>query len=272
MGLPGLLAQWMNPLLADVMTFVIVFGTPGIFGFLIWELKENWRLFAANRPETLRPVLVGTHGETFSRLLRPGFHSGTIPKRFAKLRRAEHKALHGGDPGVVRKHREVLHHVEIDLQRYVEREFIAWFAADCGWTQPRPQVGEIHLATNDACVHVVLPGAAEGSLGAAFQLVDGRLLRLELSGEIGSQFDSAAARRVFRLAIINVLKTGGIDLLAHSSAAAGETSGQQEIAALELPWAEWVAMWETGRDTPDAAGSDTPWARISVLEAKAPTC
>src|SRR5208337_2478592 len=51
MHLPEFLAQWMSPLLADVLTFVIVTGTPGIFGFLIWELKENWRLFAANRPK-----------------------------------------------------------------------------------------------------------------------------------------------------------------------------------------------------------------------------
>ena len=61
---------------------------PGIFGFLAWELKENWRLYAANRPPQLKPVRVGAHGETMMRLLRPGIHSGTIPKTYAKLRRA----------------------------------------------------------------------------------------------------------------------------------------------------------------------------------------
>ena len=30
----------------------------GLFGFLAWELKENWRLYARNRPRTLRPALV----------------------------------------------------------------------------------------------------------------------------------------------------------------------------------------------------------------------
>jgi hypothetical protein len=60
---------------------------PGVFGFLAWELKENWRLYAANRPRTLRPVQVGRHGESMRRLLLPGFHSGTIPKLFGKLRR-----------------------------------------------------------------------------------------------------------------------------------------------------------------------------------------
>ena len=63
MDLHGLLAQHMNAAMADVTTFLIVTLTPGIFGYLIWELKENWRLFAANRSQTLDPVLVGSHGE-----------------------------------------------------------------------------------------------------------------------------------------------------------------------------------------------------------------
>ena len=58
---------------------------PGFFGFLVWELKENWRLYEANRSRTVRPAVVGGHGETVARLLRPGFHSGTIPKLFARL-------------------------------------------------------------------------------------------------------------------------------------------------------------------------------------------
>ncbi len=146
MNLHGVLAQRMNGAVADVLTFLIVTLTPGIFGYLVWELKENWRLFAANRPKTLDPVLVGSHGESLPRLLRPGLHSGTIPKRFAKLRRAERKAaLAGGDPRTVRKHRELLHHVEISLRRYIEREFIAWFKEGRGWPLPPPQVEDIHL-------------------------------------------------------------------------------------------------------------------------------
>ena len=65
---------------------------PGVVGFLVWELKENWRLYAANRLANCnshrRPP-----GETIDRLLRPGFHSGTVPKLFARLRRAERKRL-----------------------------------------------------------------------------------------------------------------------------------------------------------------------------------
>ena len=110
------------------MAAVIIWCIPGIFGFLAWELRENWRLYAANRANRLRRVIIGSHGESMLRLLRPGFHSGTIPKRFAKLRRAERKAREKGDWKAARKHLEVLHHVQRDVRRFVEREFAAWFA------------------------------------------------------------------------------------------------------------------------------------------------
>src|SRR5208282_370442 len=69
----------------------IITGIPGIFGFAAWELKENWRLYRANRPDNLGPQGIGSHGETMLRLLRPGFHSGTVPKLYRKLRRAERR-------------------------------------------------------------------------------------------------------------------------------------------------------------------------------------
>ena len=98
---------------------------PGIFGFLVWELKENWRLYEANRSATLRPVIVGEHGETMVRLLRPGFHSGTLPKLFAKLRKAERRALRGGHDQKALKHAESLHHIEESIRRFIDRDFLA---------------------------------------------------------------------------------------------------------------------------------------------------
>ena len=78
---------------AVALTVATVIGTgiPGIFGFLVWELKENWKMYAANQSPTLEAEMVGSHGETVLRLLRPGFHSGTLPKLYAKLRRARER-------------------------------------------------------------------------------------------------------------------------------------------------------------------------------------
>ena len=90
-----------NKIEAYAIGGTVIWCIPGIFGFLVWELTANWRLYAANRPQRLRPVKIGSHGETMIRLLRPGFHSGTVPKRYAKLRRAERHARAGGDWGAV---------------------------------------------------------------------------------------------------------------------------------------------------------------------------
>ncbi|MBN2578765.1 MAG: hypothetical protein JXB10_07205 [Pirellulales bacterium] len=108
---------------------LIIISIPGIFGFLVWELKENWRLYAANRPAGLQAAAIGAHGETLARLLRPGFHSGTIPKLFAKLRRAERKARKTGNWRAVRKNFRKLQHVEQSLCRFLDREFIALLRA-----------------------------------------------------------------------------------------------------------------------------------------------
>src|SRR4030066_2139613 len=35
-----------------------------IFGFLAWELRENWRLYAANRPRALRPAIARSEEHT----------------------------------------------------------------------------------------------------------------------------------------------------------------------------------------------------------------
>ena len=69
------------------VTFVLTL-IPGFMGFLVWELKENWRLYRANQPRFLRPVVVGGHGETMRGMVAPGFHSGTLPKLYRRLRRS----------------------------------------------------------------------------------------------------------------------------------------------------------------------------------------
>jgi hypothetical protein len=91
---------------------------PGFFGFLAWELKENWRLYRATEAPALEPVAFGHHGETMARLLRPGFHSGTLPKLYAKLRRATVDRNESGKDHVA------LEQIEHAVRKFVEREII----------------------------------------------------------------------------------------------------------------------------------------------------
>ena len=136
---------------------LVVWGVPGIFGFLAWELKENWRLYRANAPGTIRPVPIGSHGEKMRALLRPGFHSGVVPKTFARWR----KAVRTGNQFRAARARHGIEHAAEAIHRLAERDFIAYLNASERWGGLPVAVGLPSLATN----RVRLPVTAEGHAG-----------------------------------------------------------------------------------------------------------
>jgi hypothetical protein len=130
----------------EAVSAAIVIGAliPGIFGFLAWEFKENWRLYRATQSPTLDPVLVGHHGETAARLLRPGFHSGTIPHLYARWR----TNLRRGKGQSARKQEEGLHEVTECLTRFIDRSLLALLAVSRSWGTSVPlELERIRLAT-----------------------------------------------------------------------------------------------------------------------------
>ncbi len=138
---------------ARALTLSVMWFIPGIFGFLAWELRENWRLYRANRPTHLRPEAVGAHGETVLRLLRPGFHSGTLPKLYARLR----KALRRGRSRAAGGARLSLHHVREEVQRFVERDLLAVLLASRAWGGRGLSVAKVQAGTNRLRVSVACP-------------------------------------------------------------------------------------------------------------------
>ncbi len=135
--LEPLFGKWAGDLLALGAVGLL----PGLGGFLVWELKENWRLYRANQSPTLAPEVVGHHGETVLRLMRPGLHSGTLPKLYARLRRARGRSA--------RRQHEALAAVAECLHRFVQRDLLAILATSRTFAgTPFPKVGAIHLATN----------------------------------------------------------------------------------------------------------------------------
>ncbi len=126
---------------------------PGLAGFLVWEFKENWRLYRANQSPTLRPEIVGHHGETVLRLMRPGLHSGTVPKLYARLRHGR-----GRSP---RKQYEALHHLRERLRQFVERNLLAVLAGSKSWGSCLSlNPGEITIAINRIRLELCGPGAS----------------------------------------------------------------------------------------------------------------
>ncbi len=144
--------------LAILVTYAIILPTlyllPSAFAFLVWEMKGNWRIFASNRPDRLKPVMIGHHGETLPLLLRPGFHSGTVPKLFTSLRRAERQAYYTGQWRSARTYRQALREVAKSIRLALDREFIALLHQLPAWSQQPLAVGAIQLSSNRVAIEL----------------------------------------------------------------------------------------------------------------------
>src|ERR1019366_2610057 len=132
----------------------IMFWLPDVVAFVIWEMKENWSLYRANRSQALGPVSVGGHGETMRGLLLPGFHSGTVPKLFSRLRQVERGAWRTGTWSGVRACQSALAEVEEAVRLFVTREFCELLGQTPAWQSQPPRVCAVTLATNQIRVEL----------------------------------------------------------------------------------------------------------------------
>ncbi len=194
------------------VAFFILHAIPGAAGFLVWELKENWRLYRANRPPTLRPVMIGHHGETMLRLMKPGFHSGTLPKLYARLRRAERRAERSGDWRQPRRLRETLRQVEEAVARFTERQPLAYLAGSRCWQAGPVRLAGVEAATNRIRLKITCPGLGEDDLELTFEEQAGRLLaHVARPGWLPRL--SAEQTAALALALTGFDKEAGVDLV-----------------------------------------------------------
>ena len=242
-----------------MLALTAIMMLPGVAGFLVWELKENWKLYRANQPEELEPVVIGSHGETMLRLMRPGIHSGTLPKLYARLRRYERR----GQEGRARKRLEDLHHVEEAVRHFAERDLVAVLDGSHGWNR-RLFVGVVHAATDE--IRVELGGApldvsrtslAPENMEIAFEEQSGQLVAGVLQpgwlAHLGRD-----ERLVLADALAGFYKLAGVALV------------REQVAAVLEPDATWsirderLVVWQDGRvqtyDLDDK--SALPWDRL----------
>ena len=248
---------------ANALSWGTLWLLPDAFGFLFWEMKENWRLYRANRPPTLEPAMVGPHGETMVQLLKPGFHSGTLPKLFAHLRKAERTALETGAWRPARGGRERLRLVEESVRRFVTRDVLALLHLSPEWLKKPLSVGPVSLASNLVRIelrHADYPG---GNLRLAIAELDRLLLaHVEAPGWL-SRLTHAEARTL-DLAIAGLYKLAGVDVVAEPLAPVPleiepeapparmdvGTNGDAAVHGHALPfrrvpltWLQWVDWW-----------------------------
>ncbi len=202
-----------------------VISTPGLFGFLVWELKENYKLYRATRPATLRPVVIGHHGESMGALMKPGFHSGTLPKLWAKLRRAARK----GDPAV-EKHKEAMREIEEAIERFVDRELSALLHESDRW-EGEVHVSRVALASNRVRIELSRHGAdaSAGVCAIAFEEQSGWLCAgVARAGWIAAL--GPEARVLFENALAGLYQRAGVDFVREQIEAALPAGTPYDIA------------------------------------------
>ncbi|MFO0871258.1 MAG: hypothetical protein U0935_20225 [Pirellulales bacterium] len=232
-----LFVKHMTPYLGQVQANTLVWTTiwliPGVFGFLVWELKENWRLYAANRSRVLRPTVIGRHGETMVRLLRPGFHSGTLSKAFAALRRAARKEDGTLHPHRVTVKRVAVEQVEDAVRRFVERELL--FLLEEGGFQRDAvlRVAAVRAATNRIDVELAHGGFPGENALLTWEERGGKLCgQLERSGWMTRL--SAPDQTTLATALQGLFRRAGVEQTAGPFSLAGTAT---------LQWDNWVAFW-----------------------------
>jgi hypothetical protein len=227
------LTPFMNPVLAGAIAGLHAFILPGIFGFLAWELKENWRLYRKNQPKTLRPVAIGHHGETLHGLLKLGFHSGSVPKLYRRLRRAERHA----DTATARKQREMLHHVAEAVHSFTERDLIYLLELCRAWEKRPIHLGPARLGCTSIRLELIGSEDFADSMEVQFEektaLLVASITRegwLKYSGERSRQAFAAALAGWYRMADVS------------------RTNENEPISTAPITWEEWLGSWTNGVD------------------------
>ena len=230
------LAEWTG--ISPLTMGMIINGIPGIFGFIVWELKENWRLYAASRGAHLPSATVGSHGESVRGLLRPGFHSGTVPALFRKARRAHAK----GDRAKLSHLHHELEHAGEGLHHFVARELLPLLAGAPDWNVPL-KLGEVKFGVQRAEIELHAPGLGRDPFVLALENVNGEI---EASVPHAGWADklTEAQRAVFVFALRGVLDMAAAtryDGRERTEAAPADNA----LAALahRVTWAQWVARW-----------------------------
>ncbi|MGE3809121.1 MAG: hypothetical protein AB7K24_31035, partial [Gemmataceae bacterium] len=263
----GLFKKELGPYLGDTLARsiggVVILFLPGLAGYLVWELKENWKLYAANRPRELRPVVIGHHGETMTRLLRPGIHSGTIPKLFARIRAAAREARQAGTHKRLEIQLEHLHHLDEAIHHFVERELLGILRRSRAMQAVPLELAHLHLTTD--AVQVKLGSPAQR--GASFQFT-----LAEISGRLVAMIDDAALlerlerpqRQAVLAALMGCYQLAGVEFVwEHVVEATGlapfqirtrllpTESGEESLPSFRqtpITWENWVAAWQLDQD------------------------
>ncbi|MEZ4399842.1 MAG: hypothetical protein R3B06_07475 [Kofleriaceae bacterium] len=218
----------LGPTLGASFAAFTVLVLPGIAGFLAWELNSNWKLYERNRTRVLRPVAIGSHGESMGGLLRLGFHSGTVPKLHAKLRRATWKH----NERAMAKHKEALHHAEEAVGKFVHRQLVVMLNEDVRFRPADVEVRQVELASNRVRIELVCPSVAATPAVVDIEEQSGWLVAGVREAGWLAALDTDH-RRVVELALAGFYKLAAVDVVREQLEAVLASAGVV-VAAYDL--------------------------------------
>ena len=235
----GFLGPYLGPALAESVTWFNIFFIPGIFGFIVWELKENWRLYASNRAPVLTATPVGSHGETVARLLRPGFHSGTLPKLFRRLRRLEKRTPSFRRFSRRRGLRDQLEHVEDAIRNFTRRELIRLLQLCPVWGGTGIRCSSVRAASNSFFVDLDCPLLGDEPLSLLFQEQSSWVVAgIAQPGWLSSA--STEQRNAFEHALEGFYRRSGVDMVREQLEASLVHSHPYDIDS------DGITIWPSG--------------------------
>jgi hypothetical protein len=207
--LPGQLVPLFGVVLANTVAGITVFLLPGAVG---------WRLDSVNRRRDLKPVVVGSHGESLVRLMKLGIHSGTLPRLFAKLRRAARRANPSRRMRDLMGYYAKLHHVELQVRRFFEREFLGFLAESHSFSHVTFEIGQVDVGTNSLRVEIRAPELGPEPLWLASEEQAGHVIARVW--QIGWLINLDAAQlATLRGLLIGFYRVGAADLVREQIAA-----------------------------------------------------
>ena len=222
----------------------IIWCIPGIFGFLAWEMKENWKLYRGNRSRRLKKVIVGSHGESIAQLLRPGFHSGTVPKIYARIRRAQRRGVVRRADTRALKEVQKLHHVHESVEHFLQRELVALLNSHPAFDASPVSLGEVKLTVTRIQVDLLCPQLDPAPAPLVFEHREGYILAdIECPG--WTSLLTPAQANLSSFALAGIFKLAGVDLVRRQVAAAFDRPVEFDVRAGSL------IVWPKG--SPDEA-------------------
>ena len=197
--LSDLLVPVVGGIAAPTLAATTIVLLPGVFGFMVWELKGNWRLYEANRSRSLAPADMG-------------IHSGTLPKLYTKLRRALNDARHDEHDRAARKQLAAIDGVTLSLERFVNRTLCQTLSI-CEFARNAPmRVCRVAVATNRIEIDIDNRQFADGPLTLLFEDDSGWLVATVLHPGWLAAIDHVQRERV-NTALAGFYKRAGVDLV-----------------------------------------------------------